>query len=70
MRKAATQRMDKSSSLVIDPPDGGCRVSSFSKKSKNPPDWACRMCFFLSKKKNPPEGVLPPKSDPQMVASE
>ena len=30
-RKAATQRMDKSSSLVIDPPDGGCRVSFFSK---------------------------------------
>ena len=26
-RKAAKQRMDKSSSLVIDPPDGGCRVS-------------------------------------------
>ena len=44
------RRMDKSSSLVIDPPDGGCRVSFLSQERKfylsinGPPD----TCFWLS----------------------
>ena len=55
-RSVATQRMDKSSSLVIDPPDGGCRVS-FTNKKKTEKKESLKMLPIRHSPTHPP---LPP----------